>query len=53
MIRTIGADRILFGSDYPWIDPKGDIERINRLNISDDDKKLILGQNAARLFDLK
>lgn len=53
LIRTIGAERILFGSDYPWIDPKGDIERINSLNINDDDKKLILGQNAAGLFGLK
>jgi predicted TIM-barrel fold metal-dependent hydrolase len=53
LIRTIGSDRILFGSDYPWINPRKDIERINGLNISDNDKKLILGENAARLFNLK
>ena len=53
IIRTIGSERILFGSDYPWINPKNDIERINGLNISDEDKKIILGQNAARLFNLK
>lgn len=53
MIRTIGANRILFGSDYPWINPVKDIERIRSLNISEDDKKLILGENAARLFNLK
>jgi predicted TIM-barrel fold metal-dependent hydrolase len=53
LIRTIWSERILFGSDYPWINPKKDIERINDLNISDNDKKLILGENAERLFNLK
>jgi predicted TIM-barrel fold metal-dependent hydrolase len=53
LIRTIGSERILFGSDYPWINPKKDIGRINGLNISDNDKKLILGKNAERLFNLK
>jgi predicted TIM-barrel fold metal-dependent hydrolase len=52
IIRTIGPKRILFGSDYPWINPAGDIERIRSLNISEDDKKLILGENAAKLFNL-
>ncbi len=53
LIRTIGHDKILFGSDYPWINPAKDIERINGLNISEDAKKLILGENAARLFYLR
>jgi len=52
IIKTIGADRILFGSDYPWINPKKDIERIKSLDISEDDKKLILGENAVRLFKM-
>ena len=53
LIRTIGPERILFGSDYPWINPKKDIERINDLDISEKDKNLILGGNALRLFNLK
>jgi predicted TIM-barrel fold metal-dependent hydrolase len=53
IIRTIGSKRIMFGSDYPWINPARDIERINGLNIFDNDKKLILGENAAKLFNLK
>lgn len=52
MIRTIGADRILFGSDYPWINPLGDIERIKGLKISPNDRDKILGGNAASLFNL-
>ena len=53
LIRTIGSNRILFGSDYPWINPSKDIQRIKDLDISEDDKKLILGENAAKLFNLK
>jgi len=53
LIRTIGPERILFGSDYPWINPKKDIERIKDLDISEKDKNLILGGNALRLFNLK
>jgi len=53
LIRTIGSERILFGSDYPWVNPKKDIERIRSLKISNNDKKLILGENAAKLFNLK
>jgi predicted TIM-barrel fold metal-dependent hydrolase len=53
LIRTIGAHRILFGSDYPWVNPGKDIMKIKNLEISMDDKKKILGENAARLFDLK
>lgn len=52
MIRTIGSHRILFGSDYPWINPLKDIERIKSINIAEKDKKLILGGNAEKLFDL-
>lgn len=53
MIKTIGSDRILFGSDYPWINPAKDIEHMRGLDISDNDKRLILGENARRLFNLK
>ena len=53
IIRTIGSERIMFGSDYPWINPLKDIERIKSLDLSEMDKKLILGENASKLFNLK
>lgn len=53
LIKTIGAERILFGSDYPWIDPSKDIKNIKSLDLTEKEKKLILGENAARLFNLK
>lgn len=53
LIRTIGSHRILFGSDYPWVNPGNDIIRIKSLEISIEDKNKILGENAARIFGLK
>lgn len=52
MIRTVGADRVMFGSDYPWIDPAGDVERIRSLPLTDEEERLILGENAARVLGL-
>lgn len=52
LIKTIGSHRILFGSDYPWVNPGKDIMKIKSLEISIEDKKRILGENAVRLFDL-
>ncbi len=52
LIRTIGWERVMFGSDYPWVDPKKDIENINNLPITNKNKELILGENARKFFDL-
>ena len=50
IIAKHGADRILFGSDSPWESAQHMIEKLLRINISDDDRELILGKNAERLL---
>jgi len=54
-INTLGADRIMLGSDTPW--DKGSLEnniaRINRLNINSMEKERILGDNIADILKLK
>ncbi|MDD7648017.1 amidohydrolase family protein [Cloacibacillus porcorum] len=52
IIRRHGAERILFGSDYPWHLPSMEIGLINSLDIGEEEKKMILGENAARLLGL-
>lgn len=52
MIREIGAHRVMFGSDFPWINPKQDIRRISRLALTDKEKRLILGENARAFFNI-
>lgn len=52
VIRKIGADRIMFGSDYPWFDPVRDAARIQRLPLSEGEKRAILFENAQRILGL-
>tara|TARA_A100001037_G_scaffold305731_1_gene347069 strand:+ start:1764 stop:2525 length:762 start_codon:yes stop_codon:yes gene_type:complete len=47
------ADRILFGSDMPLMDHRHQIARIITIDISDEDKKKILGLNAIKLLNLE
>lgn len=51
-IRRFGAENVLFGSDYPMWDPKEEVERFMRLELSDKEREDILWNNAARLFQL-
>lgn len=49
LIRSFGADRVLFGSDCPWNDPAEDIALINACNLSDVERKGIFAGNFLRL----
>ncbi len=53
LIREIGVDRVLFGSDWPWCDPLLAMEKFKELDLTNQEKKLILGQNAAKIFGLE
>ena len=50
MVRRIGADRIIFGTDMPFLDPRSQLGRVAFAKISDDEKRQILGLNAKRIF---
>jgi uncharacterized protein len=52
MVAEARTDRILFGTDMPFIDPRAGLGRVLNARISDDDKRLILGLTAKRLFRL-
>jgi len=52
MARRIGAERIIWGTDNPFIDPRPGLGRVLMARISDDEKRLILGLNAQRVFKL-
>lgn len=53
LIRTIGVSRVLFGSDWPWFDPLLAIWQIEGLDLSEEEKRRILGLNAAKVFRLR
>jgi aminocarboxymuconate-semialdehyde decarboxylase len=53
LIRLVGADRVLFGTDYPSpMRDKNPTEFIRNLDLSSSDRDLILGGNAMRLFKI-
>ena len=50
MIRNHGVDKVLFGTDSPWDDQKTALKDINATELTDEEKRLILGENARKLF---
>ena len=53
LIRTVGADRVVIGTDYPMA--MGDFEpvgKIKELNISEQERSRVLGANAAQAIKL-
>jgi predicted TIM-barrel fold metal-dependent hydrolase len=47
-----GPNRLLFGSDHPWVDIRNFIKLIDEMDISQEDKAKIFGLNAQRLFKI-
>lgn len=50
MIRKQGVERILFGTDSPWFDQKEALRAIHKSGLTEEELKLVLGENANRLF---
>ena len=50
MIRNHGVDKILFGTDSPWYDQKTAITDMKNSGLTEDELKLVLGENAKKLF---
>jgi hypothetical protein len=52
VIQLVGADRILFGSDYPLLAQTRLLQEINSADLSEEAKSLILSGNARRLLSI-
>jgi predicted TIM-barrel fold metal-dependent hydrolase len=53
LVRAIGVERVVTGSDFPWYSPAVTAERVEALpGFSDAERVLLLGDNAARLLKL-
>lgn len=51
LIRDIGPERVLFGSDYPWEEPGRAAAIIGRLDLGEVEREAILWKNASMLLD--
>lgn len=53
IIDAFGADRVLWGSDYPMWESKAEMERFERIDLTEDQKDLILYKNASKLLGVE
>ena len=52
LILRWGADRVLFGSDYPMWHPEAELNTFLSLNLGEEAERKILCENAKKLFSL-
>jgi len=53
VIQLVGADKVLFGSDYPLLAPSRLLKEIEGLDLAEEDKNLLLAGNALRLLGIE
>ena len=53
LIDDYGADRVLFGTDYPMWDPQHELARLRGMHLAPETERKILYDNAAALFGLE
>lgn len=53
LIRILGTDRIVFGTDYPMWHPAHEVEYFYALGLSEEDNAMILYRTAQKLFCLE
>ena len=50
MIRAFGAERVMFGTDYPMWDPRPDLEFMEGLDLSEEERELIFHGTCERVY---
>ena len=52
IIRRYGAQRVLFGTDYPMWSPVKELDRFMTLPLTDEEKRIILSENVKKVYEL-
>ncbi len=53
IIRTYGAEKVIFGSDFPMWGYETELCRFEEMQLTDEENKKILYENAEKLFNIK
>jgi predicted TIM-barrel fold metal-dependent hydrolase len=53
VIQLVGAERVLFGSDYPLLTPRRLLNEIETLDLAEETKELLLAGNALKLLGIE
>ncbi|MEM8740503.1 MAG: amidohydrolase family protein [Pseudomonadota bacterium] len=51
-LNSYGREKVLFGTDWPVIDPERAVEEIDALGLRPESQRLLMRENALRVFDL-
>ena len=51
MVREAGSERVLFGTDTPWLDPRIMLGKVALAGLSTEQLQLVLGENILRLLE--
>lgn len=52
IIHRYGAERVLFGTDYPMWSPVKELDRFMTLPLTDEEKRMILSENVRKVYEL-
>ncbi len=53
IIQAYGADRVLFGTDYPMWQAKGELDTLFEFGFSPEEYRKILSENAIKVFNIQ
>ena len=53
IIRRQGADKVLFGTDWPWFSPDETVRLVKELRLAKEEEEMIFYKNALRLLGIK
>lgn len=51
--ELVPPEKILFGSDYPWVDPRANLSRVFLADVDNAVKRGLLADNAARVYGIE
>ncbi|MGN0517325.1 MAG: amidohydrolase family protein [Acutalibacteraceae bacterium] len=52
LIHQYGADRVLFGTDYPMWSPSDVMKSFLNIDLTDEEKRLIFSENVKKIFNI-
>jgi predicted TIM-barrel fold metal-dependent hydrolase len=52
LIDMLGADRFFFATDFPMWDARGELERFNKIPLSESERRMILSENLKRILKI-
>lgn len=51
-IDALGADKVMFAIDYPFVDSATSVQQMDAIDVAEDDKAAIYHRNAERIFNI-